>query len=185
MRKISKRPTNTSQFSDDLLNEVIEFTRPRDVYLSDYSLKFSSWTDFWFEDKRIGFPNHNERKKSSRGIAGYFMDNTRHPDWKKGDLKGQLCVSIRRTNQYPGVWRILGVRTKFMNNTEALVYTTAHEFRHIWQHSIGFFETVTKSALKSKVWISHFAKHDFLSYAPERDACYYADKKLRLWRKTR
>jgi len=141
------RLKNYTDIDTELLREIVRFVKPAGVSKFDVSFKNCA---------------HPFRGMAYPKGCGYH--NSAAP---------LVIVSIGKKAKYPykGGGKHKGgylPQPDLYSKTEAVVYITAHELRHIWQgeHPKGW-----------RVWGSR-------GQYSERDACAYAIRKLREWRKS-
>lgn len=98
---------NTTDIDDDLLREIIRFTRPANISNFDISVKYSD---------------------SINAVAGSAR---RH----RFDGFSKVSIRINRNVKFPYAQQAHGAYLEFtyLDENEMLVVIIAHELRHIWQ----------------------------------------------------
>ena len=163
----AKQLINTSDFSDDLIREVIEFCMPEGVNGVKIVVKSGSgYSHSWPDRKKIEilipkqgelrFPCVNHPRKRSRWIKVYYSYDGH-----------DYCHSERV--EYTSTLRL---PTLLLSRTELLVELIAHELRHQWQR---------RRPLKSQ-W-TYGNRGRTTKTTEEHDCCQYAMMKVRQWRK--
>lgn len=147
---------NKSKIPTDILHELIRFACP--IGVDDFKISII------------------QTKSDFAGTAGMTFSNKRHIKvWIGKRLEYPTLSNDRIVEKY-------GYKPNFLvnNEEEDLVSTIAHELRHLWQLSVSKQNFISGTIHK----YTHWDNREYICVVKmESDACKYAHKILKLFRK--
>ena len=183
VNKSQMKMENTTNISTSRLKQMIDFVRPNNLPTSQLTVKVTNSSDkigscgvCYSEGTGIGQEPHRPTiiARISRNETGYpwlknyrykvIVERFRAPHPKTGEM-----VNWKRKRQVDDPKARGGyINHISLSREEELLCTLAHEFRHFWQSN--------HKTKRGKVWGAR-------GVFSERDACAYAIRKMREWRK--